>query len=176
MIVMYDLVSQFRHAIDLSVRKACFQEDLCFKSFPRACCGDTCYLLAEYLLGYNIETVYVCGTHRGQSHAWLVLKDSRVHTPQKKLYSIPKDIAELLRQYGENVPQGEQIDISKYAEVDIKNGIILDITSDQFGEVPVYVGLSDVFHKKFKFDFAHDMNRLQDDRLKRLYEIIDQFL
>jgi hypothetical protein len=44
-----------------------------FRTFPRGCCGITCYLLARYLHEQaGQETNYVCGQRGRQSHAWLV--------------------------------------------------------------------------------------------------------
>jgi len=105
-----------------------------------------------------------------------VLKDNRVKTPQKQLYAIPEEIKDILLQYGERVQQNGIIDNSHYTETDVEEGILIDITADQFGELPVYVGLSDRFHKKFKFNFAHDMYDLEDDRLKSLYREISRYI
>lgn len=69
-------------------------------------------------------------------------------------------------------------DIQNYEEANLTNGLIIDITADQFGEAPIYVGQIDCFHKKFDFDFAHDYQGINsetccsDFRLLNLYSII----
>jgi len=59
-----------------------------------------------------------------------------------------------------------------YDEQDVENGLIIDITGDQFGEVPVYVGYMDSFHKRFDFVSAHEHEGLFDRELIELYDII----
>lgn len=142
------LVTQFRNAIDIAREKGDFSKDICFREFPRACCGDTSDLLAHYLLQNGIQTDYVCGNYYGdpeggwQSHAWL----------------------------------------------ELKNGIIIDITGDQFKynelllnyDIPVYIGEMDEFHALFEVEErdvrkAVTIDKLGDftyPRLKRLYDII----
>ena len=72
------LVKQFRDAIDVARDAGDFDNDFSFEKFPRRCCGDTSYLLAQFLLENSIRTSYVCGMYRGrslqnnQSHAWLL--------------------------------------------------------------------------------------------------------
>lgn len=73
------LTTQFREAIDLALEAGEFDNDSIYRRFPRACCGDTSDLLAQYLLEKGIKTDYVCGTYwgkpdeNGQSHAWLTV-------------------------------------------------------------------------------------------------------
>ena len=43
-----------------------FDNDSIYRRFPRACCGDTSDLLAQYLLDKGIKTDYVCGTYWGK--------------------------------------------------------------------------------------------------------------
>ena len=70
------LATKFRKAIDMALEVGEFACDSIYRRFPRACCGDTSDLLAQYLLDKGIKTDYVCGTYRGkidgngQSHAW----------------------------------------------------------------------------------------------------------
>lgn len=72
------LVNQFRAAIDLAKDAGNFDMDFSFYKFPRGCCGDTCDLLAQFLLENDIRTYYVCGTYidgsfeNHQYHAWLL--------------------------------------------------------------------------------------------------------
>lgn len=42
--------TQFRRAIDLALEAGEFDNDSIYRRFPRACCGDTSDLLAQYLL------------------------------------------------------------------------------------------------------------------------------
>lgn len=66
------LVGQFRDAIDAAREAGEFQKDYSFYNFPRGCCGDTCDLLAAFLLAHGITTYYVWGIYKGQTHAWLL--------------------------------------------------------------------------------------------------------
>jgi hypothetical protein len=105
-----------------------------------------------------------------------VLKDDSVKMPQKQFYTMPEEIKDILCQYGEYVQQDEIFDNSHYIESDVEKGILIDITSDQFGKSPVYVGVLDGFHKKFEFDFAHDIYNLEDERLISIYQRIFQYI
>ena len=70
---IYRLAHEFRVAMNRANDAGLFKQIMRFEDFPRGSCGDTCYLLAEYLLEHNIYTEYVCGTKWPQSHAWLVV-------------------------------------------------------------------------------------------------------
>lgn len=73
------LVTQFRSAIDCALEAGEFDNDSIYRRFPCGCCGDTCELLAQYLLNKGIKTDYVCGYYWGtadenvQTHAWLLI-------------------------------------------------------------------------------------------------------
>ena len=73
------LASQFRAAIEKAKSAGEFESDNVFREFPYGCCGDTCDLLATYLIENDYTPYYVCGTYRGgsfeqkQSHAWLTV-------------------------------------------------------------------------------------------------------
>lgn len=162
------LVQTFRAKLDYAYNEGLFSDDIIFHHFPKGCCGDTCLLLAEYLKLHGIQTIYVCGSFHEQSHAWLVIKDNRIHIPAPKYYTMPD---ELRIAYGEEKPNGP-IDISKCEGSDLSNGILIDITADQFGQAPLYVGSMDPFHQKFTFNFAHDYNGFGNDRLSHLYDLI----
>lgn len=75
------LATKFRTAIDLALESGEFDSDSTFCRFPRACCGDTSDLLAQYLLRNGFKVDYVCGMYwgepneNGQSHAWLMVDD-----------------------------------------------------------------------------------------------------
>ena len=48
-------VYAFRKAIDWAKHEGKLDNDFIFCRFPCACCGDTCYLLAEYLKTKGID-------------------------------------------------------------------------------------------------------------------------
>lgn len=49
--------TQFRRAIDLALEAGEFDNDSIYRRFPRACCGDTSDLLAQYLLDKGIKKI-----------------------------------------------------------------------------------------------------------------------
>lgn len=171
---IYKYVTQFKSAIIRARDDGLFDKDISFYRFPRACCGDACYLLAEYLCARGIETIYVWGDYKRQSHAWLVVKDQRVKIPIKKQIEIPMEIHSLLKQYSGN--HNENVFISNYDGNDINEGLIIDITADQFGAEPIYCDYLGDFHRRFKFIDAHDYMGLGTSRLEWLYEIIMGFI
>ncbi|NKC59074.1 hypothetical protein HED34_03745 [Vagococcus fluvialis] len=77
------LVSNFRYAIEQAKENGEFKKDFCFANFPRGCCGDTSFLLAQYLLKNNIKSYYAWGFFNNdeieelQSHAWLLLDNKK---------------------------------------------------------------------------------------------------
>jgi hypothetical protein len=77
------LANQFREAIEVAKEEREFYKDIVFRNFPVGCCGDTCALLAQFMLDNDIEIRYVRGTYRDgsfedmQSHAWL-LTDNQI--------------------------------------------------------------------------------------------------
>jgi len=81
---MTRLVYQFRNAIDTAKDAGEFFDDFSFCDFPHGCCGDTCDLLAQFLLGHSIRTFYVCGHYYDgsfegtQSHAWLLTDNKEI--------------------------------------------------------------------------------------------------
>jgi hypothetical protein len=166
------LALQFRQAIDAAYRAHEFRNDFRFRKFPTGCCGDTSYLLAEYFLKKGIETIWVSTQRDDWTHAWLVLKDARVGIPTTT--ALPDDYLDLISAYRTQDLEEETENIH-YEEADLYNGLIIDITSDQFDdyEKTVYVGYMDEFHKSFDFIGADDYNGLNDDRLERLYRIIE---
>ena len=169
------LIIKFRDAIDRVCAEGLLDNDIVFRSFPRGCCGDTCYLLAEYLRTKGIKTVYVCGDYQRQSHAWLVLKDNRVKEPIQRWITLPDDIVDVFNSYSANAYNGS-IDVTHYEESDLIKGTIIDITGDQFGESPIYFGSRDNFHREFEFDMEYDLERLCDDRLCHIYQLILRYI
>lgn len=146
------LVEEFRNAIELAKNDKCFVDDISFNRFPRGCCGDTCDLLAEYLMGYGIRTYYVCGTFSSNSlesvcsHAWL----------------------------------------------EMENGVIIDITGDQFrtnsellnNDISVYVGRKSNFYNLFSVENRDihltegidNLGSICQPRLRVLYETIISYI
>ena len=172
-------VRKFRQYIESALNEGLLDYDFLFNHFPRACCGDTCYLLAEYLRGKGIETLYVCGDYNGQSHAWLVVKDERIKPPELTRnfsFEIPDDIMDKLRDYGGNISFHENKRKNfVYTANCLKDGLILDITADQFGKREVYVDYINDFYEKFEFMDAHICNGIEgsfNNRLIKLYQII----
>ena len=49
---------KYRIAIENAKVNGALSTDLCFKHFPLGCCGDTCYLLAEFFRRAGVETVW----------------------------------------------------------------------------------------------------------------------
>lgn len=171
---IFELAQIFKEAAVSAYQAGLFQDDICFRHFPTGCCGDTCYLLASFLLSRGIETIYVCGTYRGQSHAWLVIKDNRVKEPTPEFYYPDKSYVHILGQYGGEV--SGSIDITRYKARDLTYGLIIDITADQFGEPSVYVGIRNSFYKKYTFDFAHVCKGVENYRQENLYKLIASHL
>lgn len=168
---IYNLVVEFRRAIDEAYDKGLLDKDKVFRRFPKHCCGDTCELLAEYLRVNGIDTIYVCGDDQGQLHAWLVINDERVKRPKKQYMSLPQNIVDVFNSYSANT-YSEPIDVTRYSEGDLREGIIVDIAGDQFGETPVYFDYMDSFHKKYEFEYAYDFERLRKPRPIALYKLI----
>ena len=68
--------------------------------------------------------------------------------------------------------------IINYKQTDLTNGLIIDITGDQFEDydIPVYVGKIDNFHRSFKLVAAHDYEGMNGGRLFGLYQKIKEYL
>ena len=133
---IYTIAKRFKKAIENARDDNRFNGDA-FEHFPRGCCGDTSYLLAEYLLTKGQESIYVLGEDiTGQTHAWLILKDDRITQPTSDYFEFPDDIKSVMSVYG-NDRCDAPIDIAHYEECNVMNGLYIDITADQFGESPV---------------------------------------
>ena len=171
---IYRLAKTFKDAAVSARDAGLFRNDICFQSFPRGCCGDTCDLLATYLLSHGIETIYVCGTRGEQSHAWLVVNDNRVKQPTPEFYYPEREYVQIMGQYRGEI--NGPIDITKYKARDLTYGLIVDITADQFGEPSVYACTRNDFYRQFKFDFAHVCNGVDDYRLRDLFYKISTYL
>lgn len=66
------LIKQFRDAADMALDAGEFERDNSFYKFPKGCCGDTCDLLAQFLMEKGISTYSTWGIYHGQTHAWLL--------------------------------------------------------------------------------------------------------
>lgn len=167
------LARSFREAIIAANENNEFINDLFFRRFPKGCCGDACYLLAEFFKTHGIETIYVFGEYKDQTHAWLVIKDDRINTPTEYSIVIPNDISLYSSYYSKNrITKDNVITTIHYEEDDIINGLIVDITADQFEREEVYIGYMNQFHSKFAFCDAHDYTDLKSVQLRRRYDII----
>lgn len=165
---IYSLASNYRKRIVQARQKGYFMNGK-FEKFPYQCCGDTSSLLAEYLRENGVETLLVSGTESNtyETHAWLVVLDEQIHSPRRNFDGVPDGIIDIFASYG-----GSIVESMCYSECDIENGVIVDITGDQFGEEPVYVGDLDEFHKWFDQIKIYEHEGLFSDELIKLYEII----
>lgn len=172
-IEIHRLAEQFRAAIENSRDDGLFIGDD-FDDFPNRCCGDTSDLLAEFFRSKRQENIYVCGEDETcQTHAWLVIKDKRINIPKPDYFDVPDNILATLNSYS-NDAYNAPVGISHYTEDDVANGLIVDITADQFGECPIYVGYFCDFYRRFEFRMASEHTGLGNSRLRRIYEIILQ--
>ena len=169
---MRSLVNSFRKKIDRAQRKNLFVDTI-LEEFPIQCCGITSSLLAEFLLVNGVETIWISSeefeTH--ETHAWLVVKDDRIDFPHSCFDDVPNNIISLLGTYGGGNSESIR-EATRYEKQNIENGLIIDITGDQFSESPVYVGYMDDFHKRFEFVAAYEYESLPSKEYAKLYEII----
>lgn len=168
---------KYRNAIDAAHKNRQFISDRWFREFPENCCGDTSYLLAEYLRTKGIETIWCSGQRGSETHAWLVVKDRRVNRPSPRIDSFPKEVRNAMNRYGADLFRQEE-EATRYSEMDLEKGLIIDITADQFDDydISVYVGYSNPFHYTFDFKEAQDYDGLKSERLENLYKKIEKFL
>lgn len=171
---IYELVSMFKSAMISARDEGLFVDDDVFCSFPRGCCGPTCDLLATFLNDHDIETIYVWGDYGLQSHAWLVVNDDRVKVPKRRIIDVGDEYAQLISQYGGK--SNGQIEDTSYRARDLTNGLVIDITADQFGGPSVYVGKRNAFYQKHTFRLAHICHGVDNWRLRNLYSKISGFL
>ena len=161
----------FRKAMEYAHRHGFFNNDISLRDFPDGSCGSASYMLAEYLLSYGTETIYVCGSSADGSHAWLVVKDDRVKeasvSPVFFTDEMPIEIYNVMKSYGMNEDDNQRE--IRYAEDDIDGGLIIDITGDQFGEMPVYVGYMDRFHERYRIIDAQDYSEIRNQNITNPY-------
>ena len=184
------LASRFRKAIDAAKQAGEFKNDIAFKLFPTRCCGDTCYLLAEFLLEHGIYTEYVEGQKGKQSHAWLVLSDEQILTNKRDRLAKERNC---IRNQDETVLFSYQAVIDAindgtifnhiYVKPDYRKEIgerlVIDITGDQFSkkkrylnyDIPVYVGKMDELHDLFEILNVHECNGLRDIATMNVYRM-----
>lgn len=165
------LANIFREKIDRAKCKDLFVDTM-LEDFPEQCCGVASTLLAEFLHDNGVETLWISSEELGtfETHAWLVVKDNRVDSPRSCFDGVPNNIKGLISKYGGT--SGSLNDLVCYDEQSIENGLIIDITGDQFGEDSVYVGYIDSFHKDFNFISAEEHKGLLGEEHIKLYEII----
>lgn len=74
MTTLYELVVNFRNAIDEAKTRREFNSRSCLFRFPDDCCDMTCDLLTEYLREHGIYTFQINGKHKYDNqwhHVWL---------------------------------------------------------------------------------------------------------
>ena len=132
------------------------------------------------MLSKGIDTLCVSGDFDGQSHAWLVVKDSRITPPAKVTIQVPvnnnQEWGNALFSYSEDFEEMTSVDDLVYTETNLVEGLIVDITADQFGEPSIYVGYINDFYKMFEFEKARDYEGLRSGRLARISDKIEDFL
>lgn len=166
-----ELAVKFRNAIEKACDKGLFANDT-FNRFPRGCCGDTSDLLAEYFCENGIKSICVNGTDAcSQGHAWLVIKDMRIRTPVPEYFEMPEELQTVLSGYGSK-EWCKPVNIAHYSSCDLEDGLIADLTADQFEESPVYVGYINDFYRRFEFRSADDYICLGNERMSSLYQKI----
>ncbi len=172
-----EYATTFRTALYSAYQDGMFVKDIRFRTFPRGCCGDACYLLAEYLRRAGIETIWYSTERNDWSHAWLVVKDERVKPPTTRPFYWPEELEVDLKRYGIEHPE-RGFELTNYESSDFTEGIIVDITGDQFNDCDeaIFVGKADKFHQSFEFINAHDIYALNDERLCKLYRIVEEYL
>lgn len=174
---LYSLAAIFRQAIEKAKDAGEFDKDITFSHFPRGCCGDTCYLLAEYLSEYGIRSFYMEMNRGDYSHAWIAVDDGKIKDPQTITYELPEEIQIVMEGYSAgNFPSKGSY--TKYEIDDFADATIVDITADQFPdfEIPVFVGPMGLFQYSFEFRNAHIVEGMGSARLERLYQRIKQYL
>jgi len=193
------LVQRFRNAMDCANKAGGFSGIACFNNFPRGSCGDTCYLLAEFLLEHDIYSEYVEGMKYPQSHAWLVIAnkkdlDRKRNTKSSSVYDDEFDGSSNGYEFIINAIEKGSISNLEYISPDYSSELIgrtiIDITGDQFYNdpeflyynKPVYVGEMDEFHSLFEIRNVHECNGLEgvgafnSYRLRSLYKIIKKYI
>ena len=174
---LYNLTVIFRQAIEKAKDAGEFDNDIAFWRFPRYCCGDTCYLLAEYLSVYGIRSIYMEMNRGDCSHAWIAIDDGKIKDPRTITYEFPDEIQIVMEGYSaSNFPSKGSY--TKYEIDDFADATIVDITADQFPdfEIPVFVGSMRSFQYSLEFRNAHLIEGLGSARLERLYQKIKQYL
>lgn len=171
---IYNLACIYKSAMLAAHDSGAFDDDDIFYNFPRGCCGDTCILLATYLELYDVPTIYIWGDRGRQSHAWLVVDDNRVKQLTSRTFHASPEYRQWMKLYGNEITG--PIDTTRYTARDFTKGLIIDITADQFGKCPVYVGPRNDFYRRFTFHSAHTCNGVHEYRLNKLYRKIAEFL
>ena len=174
---LYNIAAIFRQAIEKARDKGEFDNDISFYHFPRGCCGDTCYLLAEYLSEYGIRSFYMEMNRGDCSHAWIAIDDGNIKNSRTITYEFPEEIQIVIEGYSAgNFPSKGSY--TKYEIDDFADATIVDITADQFPdfETPVFVGPMGPFQYSFEFRNAHLIEGMGSVRLERLYQKIKQYL
>ena len=197
------LATRFRTAIEKANSAREYWAYNKFRDFPTGCCGYTSDLLAEYLLRHGIETLWVStafceqtlawfdkkyhDSFLPQSHAFLVVKDERVKkpTPRIKPAYHEEHLALITPYHSSSLDPLDSYDTPEYKYEDLFDGLIIDITADQFKEKaknefkdyfkPVYLGCFNDFYKSLDFRGASEYKPLDVDELED-YRIIEKYI
>lgn len=174
---IYQYARCFRNALVTARDDGRFDKDHSFYHFPRGCCGDTSCLLAQFFLDYELKTVLYHASKSDYTHAWLVVNDDRISKPSPTSYCFPEEILQVIKDYSAEEPKAV-INTTHYVKEDLAQGLLIDITGDQFANYskPVFVGYMDAFHSGFEFDEADDFDGLHGFRLKELYKIVQEYI
>lgn len=196
---LYRLAWNFRNAMNQAKDNGIFFKVSGFKNFPTGSCGETCYLLAEYLLENGIYTNYVSGTKWPQTHAWLVVTDKNELAYEraekiKHTKTIDNNIdtngyRNILKAIQEGTISNIEYVPPDYASK-LRGKTIIDITGDQFSsqrtfqnfDNPVYVGEMTKMHCLFRINNIHEctglagVGELNYNRLSSLYREIKRYI
>ena len=189
------LVFQFRNAMDKAKEAGDLDFDCVFRRFPNGCCGDTCYLLAEYLLRHGIKTNYVCGVKNLQSHAWLTLtadkkqrKSDYFANEDHSCNSVSSNGYQAILKM---IQSGQMVGYHpRESRMVTDKDFIIDITADQFSDRrvflffdnPVDVGRAGSFHQLFEMQDVRECGGLcavgspNTVRLEKVYEQIMKYI
>jgi len=196
---VYQLAKKFRDAMERAKEAGVFNRTISFDDFPNGSCGDTCYLLSEFLLKHGIYTEYVWGEANSWSHAWLAVAD-KIDLDRKRS---EHNISTYHEEFDENsnvyeiILNAIQSNTTKKFEYippdyfsELMGRTIIDITGDQFHDKssflyydkPVHVGEMDEFHCLFEIRDIHECAGLEGvgsfniERLSSLYQKIEKYI
>ncbi len=102
---------------------------------------------------------------------WMIIGSNQ---PTPRTFHASPEYRQWMKLYGNEITG--PIDTTRYTARDFTKGLIIDITADQFGKCPVYVGPRNDFYRRFTFHSAYTCNGVHECRLNKLYRKIAEFL